>query len=466
MTGMTKFLRNLENAGSQTKPGKTGHPKLDALATGLWVGQQSKDWIEKARTEYRKHTTWTVTVEESDVIFRAVQDWLLVNMPKKDQKNVNATTSTVYFDAAGDETKTNGRMNPFEDYEIGPSAGHTETRVSLTLGKQLRQKMNVGGYSVIVHASSDADVNEERDRDRAAVGMRGASRVKGNGRIMFTCRSVAAQDAVVEMLANMVGGKNKRKPHLWIADGWGNWRSQDSPLRRLDTVILREGLKEDITGDLRKFLADERKYTDLGIPWHRGYLLHGPPGTGKTSFIKALAADMGLDLWYAPLGDLKEDSSLVDLIRSVKPRGILLLEDVDAYSAAKDRGDDEGDDKIPGGGISSTALLNALDGVVTPHGLITIMTTNHIEKLDPALIRNGRADRVVELGKPSMTEISNLWTMFFPDEKNMIAKDSDVFPGVSQAEVSEIFKSNWENPTAARTALDGLLAGNVVHIEG
>lgn len=451
-----RVLRQLNDTGKMSRPLRTGNAKLDKIASGFYVGQQAKDVFDKGRAEYRKRTTWSVSVEESDTIFRTVQDWLLQNMPEKDHKDVNATTQTVYYDAAGDETGTRGRGmgSPFDEYEIGPSAGHTETRVVLTLGKAHQQKIYVDGHTVVVHVIAETPPEDSNGRPT-----RRNLNVKGSGKIQFNCRSVAAQAAVIDLLNSMVEGKNKRKPSLWIADGWGQWRSQDSPLRKLDTVILRDGLVEDIMQDVQKFLADEKKYTHLGIPWHRGYLFHGPPGTGKTSLIKALAADMGLDLWYAPLGDLKEDSSLVDLIRSVKPRGVLLLEDVDAYSAAKDREGDESKDKDPGTGISSTALLNALDGVVTPHGLITIMTTNHIDKLDPALIRNGRADRVIELGLPSVAEISRLWTMFFPDVENWIIERDEV-PGVSQAQVSEVFKSNWENPEAAKAALLDLLGTN------
>jgi hypothetical protein len=432
----------------------TGNPTLDKWNQYLYFAQQGRDWFDKGKAIYREKTTWTVTVDETDTAYAAVQAWLLDTIPQQRQKNVSAETKTVYIDPDGTEKMTrSSRFDPYEDDDIfgrGGSSKVSETRVVLSLAETAPQKIIIGGHKVRVGISQGEQEDDGRPR-------RGSMKIR-SGKIVFTCRSIAAQDAVLDHLNNMVGGRNKRKPALWVADGWGQWRSQDAPARKLSSVVLKPGLKEDLQADVQKFLDDERKYTDLGIPWHRGYLFHGPAGTGKTSLIKALAAELGLDLWYAPLGDMKEDSSLVDLVRAVKPRGVLLLEDVDSYAAARDR-DSEGKKEADAGlGVSTSALLNALDGVVTPHGLITIMTTNHFEKLDPALIRNGRADRVVKLDLPTMTEIKGLWEMFFPEEDSSWIPSGEWMPGKSQAAFSEAFKRHWENPDAARMEVEAMLA--------
>lgn len=427
----------------------TGNPTLDKWNQYLYFAQQGREWFDKGRSIYREKTTWVVTVDETDTAYAAVQAWLLDTIPQQRQKNVSAETKTVYIDPDGEERVARSRFDYDEDDILGrgSSSKVSETRVVLSLAETSAQKITVNGHKIRVIVSHGGD------DELSARPTRGVSKLR-TGKITFTCRSMAAQDAVVEHLNSMVGGRNKRKPALWVADGWGNWRAQDAPARKLSSVILKPGLKEDLKSDVQKFLDDERKYTDLGIPWHRGYLFHGPAGTGKTSLIKALAADLGLDLWYAPLGDMKEDSSLVDLVRSVKPRGVLLLEDVDSYAAARDR-DDE--DQNANTGVSTSALLNALDGVVTPHGLITIMTTNHYEKLDPALIRNGRADRVVKLDLPTMTEIKGLWEMFFEGYDSSWLPSGEWMPGKSQAAFSEAFKRHWEDPEAARMEVEAML---------
>lgn len=446
---MNDILKKLEMVSSGRGKGNplAGNKTLEKVSMALWVYQESKELYDKARAAHQKRTTWTVTVEESDSIFRQVQEWLLSVAPRIEHKNVTASTSTYYVDSAGNEIAKGGSF--FDEFDYGGSpAGVARTRINVALQAGYLQPVEINGYSVTASISNG---EKEEDEDRGSRSYRGRGKKSTAGRIIFSTRSIEAQQAVIHLLEGMVGGEKARVPSLWVADAWGQWRSADAPQRKLSSVVLSDGVKEDIMDDLRKFLKDEPKYAALGLPWHRGYLFHGPAGTGKTSLIKAIAAELGLDLWYAPLGDLKEDSSLVDLVRSVKARGILLLEDVDSYSAARDREAD----KEAGSGVSTSAILNALDGVVTPHGLITIMTTNHLNKLDPALVRSGRADRVIELGLPGWNEVRGLWGLFFPNESPLESEAPigfDTWNG-SQAQVSEILKRYWDEPEKARKVL-------------
>lgn len=457
---MTKnaIVRTLQNEflsrRTNRSPGKTGNKWIDYTSSALYLSGQARDLYKDINEKYRKHTTWTVTVEESDALYRAVQRWLLSELPESDARFITASSQSFYVEKGGDAVEQDA-LTTMLDSSLSTKDGYTETRIITNLNNAVEVDINVDGYRIKVSVSNSATA-EGGDGDRP---MRRAysSKVKGTGKIVFNCRSVSAQQAVIDQLESMVVGKNQRKPSLWIADSWGDWRAQDAPSRKLSSVILQDGVKEDLLDDIRKFLSDEKRYGELGIPWHRGLLLHGPAGTGKTSLIKALTAELGLDLWYAPLGDIKEDSALLGLVRSVRPRGVLLLEDVDAYTAARDREDNDGEK-----GVSTSALLNALDGVVTPHGLITIMTTNHIDKLDPALIRSGRADRTIELGYPGWSEIQALWSLFFPEELPLEDEPIDFEKlNLSQAGVSEIFKRWWDEPVLARKVLMEKVSENI-----
>lgn len=169
----------------------------------------------------------------------------------------------------------------------------------------------------------------------------------------------------------------------------GYWTGLSGQKRRpLDSVILRDGQLDRIIADLNHFRSAREWYERIGVPYRRGYLLSGPPGTGKTSAVMALAGYLGCPLCVLNLGSLTTDEDLFNAILTAPAGAILLLEDVDCAGVATTRQQDEDGAKS----ISLGALLNVLDGVLTPSGRIYVMTTNHPDRLDPALIRPGRAD--------------------------------------------------------------------------
>lgn len=123
----------------------------------------------------------------------------------------------------------------------------------------------------------------------------------------------------------------------------------------------------------------------------------GPPGTGKTSFILAIAGKLNLNICPLNLTDSSiDDDTLCTLLSNLPKRSCVLLEDVDAIFV--DRDSVNKDNKC---NVSFSGLLNALDGVRSTDGRILFMTTNHKEKLDEALLRPGRADIHVKLNNAS-----------------------------------------------------------------
>jgi chaperone BCS1 len=131
-----------------------------------------------------------------------------------------------------------------------------------------------------------------------------------------------------------------------------------------------------------------------GIPYRRGYLLYGLPGTGKTSFISALAGHFGYSICMLSLSERTlDDDRLNYLLNNAPPNCFMLLEDVDAAFVSRDLFDNSQHRAYEGmTRVTFSGLLNAIDGVTSTEERLLFMTTNHIDRLDPALIRPGRVD--------------------------------------------------------------------------
>ncbi|KAF8989792.1 hypothetical protein BDQ17DRAFT_1393236 [Cyathus striatus] len=213
------------------------------------------------------------------------------------------------------------------------------------------------------------------------------------------------------------------------------------------SIVLNPGVKEMLLDDTRDFLKSEKWYADRGIPFRRGYLLHGVPGSGKSSLIHALAGELLLDIYVVSLSaSWISDSTLTTLMGRVPARCVVLLEDLDAAftrSVSRDNKEDKDGEKKDGeqgdagannGGVSSglgrrrrrgdqlsdvntlslSGLLNALDGVAAAEGRLLFATTNHLERLDPALSRPGRMDVWIEFKNASKWQAEALFRNFFP----------------------------------------------------
>jgi mitochondrial chaperone BCS1 len=179
--------------------------------------------------------------------------------------------------------------------------------------------------------------------------------------------------------------------------------------RPLASVILDGNQAGELLADMRAFLASRGWYERIGVPYRRGYLLYGPPGNGKTSVVKALAGELRMSIFLMILSDPDiNDNRVNDLLAKVPERSIVLLEDIDCAFVKRQRANGRA------GGLTFAGLLNAIDGVAAPEGRLIVMTTNHLDRLDPALIRPGRAD--VKLGFENATsdQAARLFRRFFP----------------------------------------------------
>ncbi len=207
---------------------------------------------------------------------------------------------------------------------------------------------------------------------------------------------------------------NEGKTIMYSAMGMG-WSQFGDPRRKrpLSSVVLDEGVKEMVVQDVKDFLGCQKWYIDRGIPYRRGYLLYGPPGSGKSSFIQSLAGELDFGVAIINLSERgMTDDKLIHLLTKLPQRTILLLEDADAAFVNRRQIDADG---YGGGTVTFSGLLNALDGVAAGEERIAFLTTNHIERLDEALIRPGRVDMTVRIGEATRYQAAEMWERFYGD---------------------------------------------------
>ncbi|KAK7053635.1 hypothetical protein R3P38DRAFT_3254170 [Favolaschia claudopus] len=230
------------------------------------------------------------------------------------------------------------------------------------------------------------------------------------------------------------------------------WASVKHKIRRpLSSIILPEGVVDALVKDAQEFLSTENWYNEAGIPHRRGYLLYGPPGTGKTSTIYALAGALNLEIYSLSLASNFVDDSYLQRAASAIPKhGLFLIEDIDcAFPSRED--EEEAELEVHqdgmmarrrgrGGGpgirsrsmVTLSGLLNVIDGIGSEEGKLFFATTNHIDRLDAALLRPGRIDHKVQYGLATEAQAHALFMRFFPPRR---------FPDAELAVAAEKFNA-------------------------
>ena len=377
----------------------------------------------KAATELyshaKAHLGYTVAVTSDSELFWPVQRWVTDNLPPR---RARAMLAQIDYHRNRDST------------------------LRLHYDGEREQFLHIEGHRVAVAVRTAGASDTRPDWVRF--------RPKEPDRVVITAFSTAGRDAVRRLMTSLADELLSRENvlpdlYVWTKGGWAH--SGVVQPRALDSVHLADGQIARIVNALDTFAGMEDRYLALGLPWHLGFLFYGPPGTGKSSIARAIATHFRRNLYYLSLSALESDESLFQAAASIRPNSVLLLEDVDTVRAMVDRR--SADD----GGVSMSAVLNVLDGVMTPHGLVKILSTNDLDALDPAIYRSGRVDVVEKIDYATPTTANAIFTRAFGYDPGILSLPPETKP----AELVGAIKPHLNDPAGARAAIVALCAGEL-----
>ncbi|KAF2801708.1 P-loop containing nucleoside triphosphate hydrolase protein [Mytilinidion resinicola] len=427
----------------------------------------------KASRLFQKYCMSSVFVDDGDDLFDGIIQWIAEQRMAKVSRSVKAVTrlGTIYGDNKVDESDDEEALDANGIFNFGKWAAKLPPRYEPYFGSH--RFWHAGRLYVFDRSKRERQPSiwssSRGDEELIELKCIGRS-TKPIKALLSYIKTWSLEKEKAMTVIRRPAGKDRGR-------GAGSWdRVSSRPSRPMDTVSLDPDQKRKVVEDINEYLhpSSPRWYATRGIPYRRGYLFHGPPGTGKTSLSFALAGIFGLDIFCISLLEpTLTESDLNRLFNNLPRRCIVLLEDIDTAGLLRDEKSDkkddaaDGDDRKRGGsktsgqdfnmaeltkaiktanrkdkggddakqGVSLSGLLNAIDGVATHEGRVLVMTTNRPEKLDNALIRPGRVDMQVEFTLATRDQIRDIFIRMYSNENDKPVKKQSRF-GITLAPTS------------------------------
>jgi hypothetical protein len=424
----------IENSGSPTLAKAVAYGS--ALVT---VGGAIKSFYSIYKKSHRPQT-YTIKITEDDQIFETVENWFMDALPVENLRSVYAHSTVSKATDAPESRRKRPRpgesgMAPWEaaltDQAVpeGISDGDKDrVSVNYSFDGSMVQTLTIAGHEVEVYTNVP---------ERSANMGDGQKKSSWDNRSMnIVCKSIDAFHDVLEEIENQSQHLVESQPRMHVTTRWGDWRRRaEIAPRSRESVVLKEGQMDRILDYLNNFMTNRAAYAKADIPFRTGILLHGDPGSGKSSTALAIANELKMNVYIVNLTSLMSDEALSDAFAAVPANSIIILEDIDIVSAVKNRDDDDDN------GVTMTGMLNVLDGFQSPPGVITIMTTNRKDVLDEAIIRPGRVDLEEHLDCLDDSQLRGLCEYFMgvvPEELPHITPAD----GISSAEVMGVVRKH------------------------
>uniref|UniRef100_A0A6M2EJ95 AAA+ ATPase domain-containing protein n=1 Tax=Populus davidiana TaxID=266767 RepID=A0A6M2EJ95_9ROSI len=211
----------------------------------------------------------------------------------------------------------------------------------------------------------------------------------------------------------------------------------------MDTMVMDGELKSKVKADLELFLKSKQYYHRLGQVWKRSYLLYGASGTGKSSFIAAMARFLSFDVYDIDMSKVSDDSDLKMLLLQTTSRSMIVIEDLDRLLTEKSKD------------VSLSGVLNFMDGIVSCCGeeRVMVFTMNSKDQIDQSVLRPGRVDVHIQFPLCDFSAFKSLANNYLGvKEHKLFSLVEEILQGGSSltpAEIGEIMISNRNSPSRA-----------------
>ena len=249
------------------------------------------------------------------------------------------------------------------------------------------------------------------------------------------------KDAKIWHMTNILGeiyDENNFFEVFTFNDGYWDLK-KGNYVRKKDTLFLNNEIRERLILQINKFNKEKTKniYRRLNIPYKLNVLLHGPPGTGKTSFIEVMASELKRNIRFMQITPKITDEQFSSAVSVLDDNDILVCEDIDCLFT------DRKDSDSKKNSMTFSGLLNSLDGINGgKNGLIVFMTTNFKCRLDSALTRPGRVDITEEFNYMNQKSIKEMVKFYF--EKNYIEEDyNNLYKKIKNYNITGAIMSNF-----------------------
>jgi len=329
-------------------------------------------------------------------------------------------------------------------YELIPRNGEVEFSLKDMQGKKFEDEFKGHKISLnIVESSVISVVSDGSSKSNKSIVVKSTTADSNTIKayVQSIMRLKIDTRGLIRVYRPIVKGKKKDEQTI----EWEVVNVQTS--KSLANTVYSKSVDKELFQDIQHFMDNEKWYTSRGIPYKRGYVVHGVPGSGKTTISKILANMYDMPVFCLDLTTVKDNTTLITLMTELNnyvhyQKYILLMEDVERSDFFRDRY--ERNSKL-----TMDCLLNIIDGIVEPHGRIIIMSANNVSPLKnvSALMRPGRIDKIIEINYCTKYQVMKLYELFYSNHKYQPDWDKwDLHENLTAAFIMKLLQENVNNP--------------------